>query len=78
MCLVLVHPAVPRTKKHKPGVTEPIQMIKGGKAYSMDPWSRSPRLPTRAFSTEGVNSLGSKKNGIIVLFIETRSLITLS
>jgi len=30
-CLVLVHPAVPRTKKHKPGVTEPIQMIEGHK-----------------------------------------------
>ncbi len=53
-------------------------MIEVGKAYSIDSRSRSPRLPTRAFSTEGVNSLGSKKNGIIVLFIETRSLITLS
>jgi len=59
----LVHPTAPWTKKHKPEVTEPIQMIEVGKAYSIDSRSRSPRLPTRAFSTEGVNSLGSKKMG---------------
>ena len=52
-------------------------MIEVGKAYSIDSRSRSPRLPTRAFSTEGVDSLGSKKVGKFFWLIETQNLITL-
>ena len=73
------HPPGPRTKCRAPrGLPSPIQTDETRKAHPRDPGSSATRLGPWALSVRVVDSLGSKKNGIIVLFIEKGNLITLS
>ena len=55
-----------------------IQTVETRTADPRDPEPSTLHLGPRAFSVSAVVSLGSKKNGIIVLFIEKGNLITLS